>query len=255
MKRRPIPAFLLAAVVLATATLSGCGSSQPLTIQSEPGDIITHTVVNDSVGEDPAMLEMVAPYSEEMISQISEVVGRADVEIREGKPEGPLGTFAAEAMLSVVQGLTDKPVDMALTNNGGLRVPIGPGEITVGKMFELMPFDNMMIVLDLTADQVNQLAQKLAEVGGDPIAGFSFAITSDDKAVEIQVGGEDLDPNRTYRIVTSDYLANGGGPYDVLWEAAERDEVAYLLRDAFTEHLRAIGLVENRTDGLIRRVQ
>ncbi len=234
--------------------LSGCGSSQPLAIQSDPADVVTYTVVNDSVGEDAAMLQLVAPYSEEMASQISEVVGRAEVEIREGRPEGPLGTFAAEAMLSVVQGLTDRPVDMALTNNGGLRAPIGPGEITVGKMFELMPFDNMMIVLDLSAAQVDQLAQELAGVGGDPVAGFSFTITADEKAIDVRVGGEDLDPDRTYRLVTSDYLANGGGPYEVLWEALERDEVAYLLRDAFTEHLRAIGVVENRTDGLIRRV-
>ncbi|MFT4605425.1 MAG: 2',3'-cyclic-nucleotide 2'-phosphodiesterase (5'-nucleotidase family) [Rhodothermales bacterium] len=250
MMRRHFSVLLLTAAVL-----SGCGSSQPLAIQSDPADVITFAVVTDSLGEDAAMVQMVAPYAAEMIAQISEVVGRAEVEIREGQPEGPLGTFAAEAMLSVVQGLTDRPVDMALTNNGGLRVPIGPGEITVGKMFELMPFDNMMIVLDLSAGQVNELAQTLANRGGDPIAGFSFAINADDTAVDIQVGGENLDPNRTYRLVTSDYLANGGGPYEVLWEAKTRDEVAYLLRDAFIEHLRAIGVVENRTDGLIRRVQ
>jgi 2',3'-cyclic-nucleotide 2'-phosphodiesterase (5'-nucleotidase family) len=255
MMLRSFPALLGTTAVVAALVLSGCGSSQPLTIQSDPADIITYTVVNDSVGEDPAMLQMVAPYSEEMDAQISEVVGRAEAEIREGRPEGPLGTFAAEAMLSVVQGLTDRPVDMALTNNGGLRVPIGPGDITVGKMFELMPFDNMMIVLDLSAAQVDELAQRLAGLGGDPIAGFSFTITADEKAADIKVGGKALDPNRTYRLVTSDYLANGGGPYEVLWDAKVRDEVAYLLRDAFTEHLREIGVVENQTKGLIRREQ
>ncbi|NNE70439.1 MAG: hypothetical protein HKN29_08780 [Rhodothermales bacterium] len=250
MIRLRLPLVLLAALLW-----TGCGSSAPLSIQSDPTEAVSFTVVSDSLEGDPAILAMVAPYSREMDAQISEVVGRADAEIREGRPEGPLGTFAANAMLSVVQDMTDRPVDMALTNNGGLRVPIGPGDITVGKMFELMPFDNMMIILDLTADQVRALAARLARGGGDPIAGFSFLITADGGVEDLKVGGAELVEDRIYRLVTSDYLANGGGPYEVMWEVTAREELAYLLRDAFTDHLREIGFIENTTEGLIRRVQ
>lgn len=240
--------------LLLVATLwLGCGSTEPLSIQTHPTEAVSFVVVSDSLEGDPAILAMVAPYSEEMAAQISEVVGRADEEIREGRPEGPLGTFAANAMLHVVQRMTNRPVELALTNNGGLRVPLGPGDITVGKMFELMPFDNMMIVLDLTADQVRALAADLARGGGDPIAGFSFTITANDEVADLRIRGKPVDNARTYRLVTSDYLANGGGPYEVLWEVTEREEVAYLLRDAFTDYLREIGFIENMTEGLIRR--
>ena len=232
--------------------LAGCGSSAPL-LTGTPQEAVSFTVISDSLAPDPAMVALTTPYGETLNAEMNEVIGFANGEIREGRPEGPLGTFAGEAMLSVVQKLVDRPVDMALTNNGGLRVPLGPGPLTVGRMFELMPFENMMIVLDMSAAEVDSLANELADNGGDPIAGFSFVIDGN-RATDVRVAGAPLDPNRTYRLVTSDYLANGGGPYEVLWRVTEREELSYLLRDAFIEHLKAIGTIEPITGGLIRRV-
>ena len=198
---------------------------------------------------------MVAPYRDELAEQISEVIGSTPVELRKGRPEGTLGVFAAEAMLHQVQTVSEEPVHMALTNNGGLRVPIGPGPITVGKMFELMPFENAMIVLELSGAQVDSLAQQLAQGGGDPIAGFSLVIR-DGRAEDVRVGGEPLADDMVYRLVTSDYLANGGGPYSVMWEPSiRREELAYFLRDAFADYLREVGTIEPKLPGLIRIAQ
>lgn len=243
--------LLLGTLLVGLLAASGCRSAAPL-LTGTPQEAVSFTVISDTLSPDPAMVALVAPYAETLNAEMGEVIGVANGEIREGRPEGPLGTFAAEAMLSVVRRLTDRPVDMALTNNGGLRVPLGPGPVTVGRMFELMPFENMLIVLELTAAQVDTLANQLADVGGDPIAGFSFVIQGD-TATDVRVAGLPLDADRTYRLVTSDYLANGGGPYEVLWGVTGREELPYLLRDAFIEHLRAIGTIEPVTGGLIRR--
>jgi 2',3'-cyclic-nucleotide 2'-phosphodiesterase (5'-nucleotidase family) len=240
-------------LLLALFCLAGCGTSLTLVSPPNPGDQVGYTSISDSIQSDPAIAALVAPFAEALVDEISEVIGRAEVEITKGRPEGPLGTFAAEAMLKEVQNVSEDPVDMALTNNGGLRTTIGPGPITVGKMYELMPFDNMMIVLDLSAAQVDSLAQQLARNGGDPIAGFSFVVTPDGRATQLRVGGNTVTDDRAYRLVTSDYLANGGGPYTVLWDPTiHREELAFFLRDAFINHLRRIGNVEDRVDGLIR---
>lgn len=235
--------------------LQACATPHAAVEPAPASTAVTFTEVSATLEPDPELAAMVAPYAEELVERTSEVVGYAEGEIREGRPEGPLGTFAAEAMLSQARKLSDRPVDMALTNNGGLRVPLGPGAITVGKMFELMPFENMMIILDLSAADVDSLAHQLARVGGDPIAGFSFVITPDGRATDVRVSDEPLSPERTYRLVTSDYLANGGGPYEVLWGEQSRQELTFLLRDAFTEHLREIETIRPRVDGLIRREQ
>ena len=143
---------------------------------------------------------------------------------------------------------------MALTNNGGLRATVGPGDISVGRIFELMPFENMLVVLELTGAEVDTLAHQLARNGGDPIAGFSFEIVATSAtARNLMVGGQPVSPDSTYRLVTSDYLADGGGPYEILSSGAlPRQDMAYLVRDAIIEHIRDIQQVKPVLDGRIR---
>jgi 2',3'-cyclic-nucleotide 2'-phosphodiesterase (5'-nucleotidase family) len=236
---------------MAALALAGCRSTETIPLTGEPTEAVSFTVVSDDLAPDEELGALIAPFRDRMIDETATVIGSTPTELRTGRPEGTLGNMAADAMLSVVQDLTDRPVDMALTNNGGLRTPVGPGEITVGKMFELMPFDNVLVIFDLSAAQVDSLSQQLARNGGDPIAGFSFAI-SGHRAVDVRVGGETLEEHRTYRLVTSDYLANGAGPYEVLWSIEAREDLDFLLRDVFIEWVHATGTVTPVLDGRIR---
>ncbi len=208
--------------------------------------------MTDSLPPDPAIEALVAPYREGLQEQIEEVIGEAAGLLEKGTPEGALGNMAADALLHTVNRMVDTPVDMALTNNGGLRVPIQAGPITVGEMFELMPFENMTVVLELTGVQVDSLAQQIARTGGEPIAGFRFAIDPATRtAKNVQVGGAPLDPDRRYRLVTSDYLADGGGRMPALWNPAGRVNLNLLLRDAFIQYVRDKGTIEPVLDGRI----
>ena len=206
----------------------------------------------DSVEADAEMEALVAPYRDRLQSSIEEVIGEATAQLVKGTPESPLGNMAAEALLRVVNRWVDEPVDMSLTNNGGLRTPIPAGPITVGKMFELMPFENMMVVLELDAAQVDSLTQQIARRRGEPIAGFSFVIDATTRrARDILVNGQPLDSSRTYRLVTSDYLANGGGGMPALWTPTGRQDLTMLLREAFIEYVREKKIIEPMLDGRI----
>src|SRR5690606_33834419 len=141
-------------------------------------------------------------------------------------PEGALGNFAADAMRTVAAEALGEPVDIAVTNNGGLRVPIPEGPITVGALFELMPFENALVLLTLSGTQVDSLAGQIARIGGEPVAGLTFTIEEPSRrAVDVRVNGEPVDPGRLYRVVTSDYLADIGGGLPVLSEYRERVDV------------------------------
>jgi 2',3'-cyclic-nucleotide 2'-phosphodiesterase (5'-nucleotidase family) len=215
---------------------------------------VTYTVVADSIREDPEVEALVAPFRQSMGDRIQVVVGEAAGPLSKGWPEGTLGVFAADALLWVARNRVSEPVDMALMNNGGLRVPIAPGPITVGKMFELMPFENMVAVLVLSGKQVEDLAAVIARRGGEPVAGFGFRIelVGDQRvARDVRVGGEPVDPARRYRLVTNDYLANGGDEFAILLDALEREDLPLLVRDAFMEYLRAIQTIEPRLEGRI----
>jgi 2',3'-cyclic-nucleotide 2'-phosphodiesterase (5'-nucleotidase family) len=189
-----------------------------------------------------------------MGEEIGRVIGTADALLAKSIPEGTLGNFATDAMLWAARRAFDGPVDMAMTNNGGLRIPIPPGPITVGQMFELMPFENMLSVLTLSGGQVQELADQLAASRGEPIAGFSFRIEAagDTRAArDILVGGVPLDPAKEYRLVTNDYLASGGGHLNPIHHPLERVDLPVLLRDAFIDYVRDKGVIRAEIEGRI----
>ena len=245
-----IPALLFVLIMFSTA---GCNRSQQVAESAVPISApTTYMEVGDTIPEDPALEALIAPYREKQVALTEEVIAVAAGPVREGDPEGPLGNFAADAMLIAARTHSARPVHLALTNNGGLRAPILEGPVTVGSMFEVMPFENLLTILDLTGQQIDSLAQDIARAGGEPIAGFSFSIDQNPtRAVNILVGNRPLFPDSTYRLVTSDYLANGGGRLQTLWEASDREDLPILLRDTYIEHARRLGTLIPRMEGRI----
>ena len=247
-----VDAYLLIGLILIGLSASGCRSSRDIVLPPSRPSTVSYTVVSDTITSDVALEGLIAPYRQNMQASVSEVIGRTTAPLTKGHPEGSLGNMAADAMLEVVQHLVEKRVDMALTNNGGLRVSDLTGEITVGKIFELMPFDNLMTVLDLNGVQIDSLVHQIARVGGEPVAGFSFTVIDPSGTVqEIKVRGISLDPEKRYRIVTSDYMANGGGNLPVLWEPLAREDLSMLLRDAFLQYIRQTQTISPVLDGRI----
>ena len=105
----------------------------------------------------------------------------------------------------------------------------------VGKIFELMPFDNILVLQKLKGSELQQLLDLIAARGGWPVAGMTMQI-KDKKAINVMVGGKPLDPNAVYSVVNSDFVANGGDNADLL-KALPRDTKGYLMRDALFDYI------------------
>ncbi len=223
----------------------------PLVVVEAP---VSYSLIEESTEGDPALVSLIAPFRDRMDEEIREVIGDVDGVLSKAWPEGTLGNFATDAMLWAANRTHDRPIDMALTNNGGLRVPIGPGPITMGQMYELMPFENMLSVLTLSGSQVQELCDQLAEKRGEPIAGFSFRIVSQGQeriAQDVLVGGEMLDPTAQYRLVTNDYMANGGDSFSALEAPLSRTDLPVLVREAFIGYIREVGTLQPKLEGRI----
>lgn len=250
-----VPAWLLVPLlVVATA----CGTTEPAADESdEPTSRvdISYTQISDSLEQDEEVAALVTPYRDQMEAEVETVIAHAPEELTEGNPEGPLGNLAADALLHHARELSEGPVHMAMTNNGGLRIPIGPGDITVGTVYELMPFENRLVVVTLSGADVVTFAEQIMEIyGGEPIAGFSFRVHANSGDIEdLQIDGAPVDLEAEYRVVTSDYLADGGGP--PVLEEAPREELPMLLRDAFIEYFRDLGTLTAEIEGRIERIE
>lgn len=221
-----------------------------LTVSEAPVDF---TQVGDGIEPAADIEALIAPYRARLGEQLAEVLAHAAGEFRKDDPEGTLENLVADALLDVVQDIAVDTVHVALLNDGGLRVPVSEGPILMRHAYELLPFENYVTVLSLSGSQLERLADEIALTEGEPIAGWTMELDGDD-AVDVRVGGQAIDPARTYRLATVDYLVDGGGTWTVLWEAGAqaREDLDILIRDVFVAYLRERDTVTPELDGRVQ---
>jgi 2',3'-cyclic-nucleotide 2'-phosphodiesterase (5'-nucleotidase family) len=106
----------------------------------------------------------------------------------------------------------DGKVDIAITNKGSLRRSLPAGNITQGEIIMMQPFDNRIVVEDLSGADLAAALDVMAGRNGDGVSQGVDVVydAATKKCTSITINGEPLDANRTYRVATIDYLANGG---------------------------------------------
>ncbi len=189
------------------------------------------------VSEDADINALIAPYKAELDQEMNEVIAVLDHELTKQRPESTLGNFLADIMQVQAEKYTDREVAFAVQNYGGIRVPsVAPGDITKGKVFEIMPFDNSLLILESKGDVVQRLCDKIASSGGWPSSkGLRFVIDGE-KAVDISIMGEALDHDKTYTYALPDYIANGGDGSDFLSQE-KRIDTKKLIREVMIDYL------------------
>jgi 2',3'-cyclic-nucleotide 2'-phosphodiesterase (5'-nucleotidase family) len=198
--------------------------------------------MNTSVEQnDSAVHALLSSYKIQLDSVMNEVVGQTAFALPKepNKTETLLGNFVADACLakgnSRYKPADGKPGQVCILNNGGLRASLPAGNITKGNVFELMPFDNEIVVVTITGARMWDLVKFAAASGGVPIAGMSIGMKPDKTPGTVLVGGVPFDSTKTYKVITSDYLANGGDKMAFLKNPISIEKTGYLIRDAILE--------------------
>ncbi len=188
-----------------------------------------------AVDEDIA--DMVEPYKARLDAEMNKVIGKTERELMKAKPESPMGNFVADLIYEKGKDYYDKNIDFAIVNYGGLRIPNLPkGDITKGRIFELMPFDNMLVVVEMDATTLRQLFGVMATNGGWPISkGVNYGI-KEGQTVDILIHDSPIEEDKVYKVIMSDYLANGGDKLFFLVDK-KRDNLGVLFRDAMLEYI------------------
>ncbi|MDD3405200.1 MAG: hypothetical protein EOM76_02360 [Sphingobacteriia bacterium] len=188
-------------VIFALVSLFACGRTNPKIVSSDFIPVSAVTPV------DTAFHKQLDAFKQQMSHEMDVEIGVSSQNMTAELPEGLLNNFVAETMLEY--GNTIKHTDIAISNMGGLRRDLPEGNITVGIIYELMPFYNKLVFLELKGSEVDSLCQTIAKKGGDVVAGVSLMITQNHQATNIKVEGKPINPDKTYRIITTDYLSEG----------------------------------------------
>ena len=229
MKKNPPFAFLFLLIIITGLSCNTIYQSQSLQYKTYR--------INDGQQKDSSLLNFLQPYSSTVNKTMNDVIGVAAISLEKKQPEGGLGNFMADAFLIMAAEKYNTKVDVAFVNSGGVRLNQLPaGNITTGKIFELMPFDNLLILQKVKGDVLQQVLDLAAAKGGWPIAGLTMQL-KDKKAINVIVGGKPLDLNATYTIANSDFIANGGDNADMLRNVPQITN-GYLMRDALLDYIK-----------------
>ncbi|EGL83079.1 5'-Nucleotidase domain-containing protein [Caldalkalibacillus thermarum TA2.A1] len=207
---------------------------------------------------DETVQAMVDRYTEEMEELLGKVIGYTNTGLsREGRDRGdaPLGNFWTDAMRYAVGS------DIALTNNGGIRDSIAPGEITVRDIYRVEPFQNEMMEYEMTGQAIKDVICFSYERRNQidlQTSGLAYTIITDPMGnlldVELYMDGEPLDLDRTYRVAVNDYIGTGGSGYE--FRGAVRQPSAGYLTNAmisYAEYLMATqGSIDYTSEGRIK---
>lgn len=238
-------------VLLSVITLMSCGTSRDHQQHELTGYDEKNVTIGADVEDDQDIADYIHPYVREMQKEMGRVITKAEASLERGQPEGALGNLIADLTRSRASSELRTNVDIAVINNGGLRIPLPPGDITVGMVYELMPFDNIIAVLTMSGEQVMQMADELAACGGEPISGMRMRIRNGN-ATDVLVGSSEVNPERTYLVATNNWMADGGGCVPSLWNPLERNDLPLLIREAIMDHFGSRETISPRIDNRIR---
>lgn len=203
--------------------------------------------VDETIPNDPAVEAAIAPYTAK-VRELDAPIGKLAGELKKGgMGAGSLGNFVADAIRLRSELKLGKPVLLAITNSGGLRKnEIAEGNLSSNDIYQLLPFENALVALDLTGEQLQRFLNVVVK-HRDAQSGARITYRTNEKkeneVVAVKLGvsgaGAEIDPQATYTIVTIDYLVKRGGDYQILQEAKNVRPLNLSIRDVVLDYVKA----------------
>ena len=238
-----------------------------LTIDQNTGDVVgfeaeTDTVYTQEVTADARVQRIVDRCAREVQRALGEVVGEAASPITRGTGETEMGNFVTDAMRDYALHI-DPEVDFAFTNSGGLRADIDQGPITLEEIYAVLPFNNTIVLMDLTGAQVIQVLEEGADhpsYGTVQVSGLEWTYDANapfgSRVTEVRLpDGQLIDPTATYTIATNNFMAAGGDQFTTLTQGTNVVDTQVNLVDAVVHYLELYSPVDPQVEGRLTTCQ
>lgn len=220
-------------ILLLLIGISSCQKKQWIVTQYTS----TKIAIDSAIPTNSDYNAVVEIYKEKMNAEMNAVIGQAEQTMQVYRPESPLSNLCADIFRSTASSHLKENVDIAIVNMGGLRTELPGGNITVGKIFEVLPFENKLYILWLKGDKLAELFEIFAVVGGEGVSGIEMGI-KDGKALNPIVGGFPVDHERVYTVATNDFLAGGNDKLLPLAEYEKFEDTGLMIRDIVINHIK-----------------
>lgn len=212
--------------------------------------------INDSLPEYQPIEDFVKPYREHIQTDLNKVLCFNPVYLPHTQENlnTALGNMMADAIYEqanpVFNKIGGKNIDFVLLNFGGIRSTVSAGEVTTKTAYELMPFENNIVVVELPYEALMELENYLiTDRKAHPVSSqFHLELDKSGHAKTFTINNKVPDKKSTYRVATSDYLLNGGDNMNFLKNNTGVTPVNYMIRKALIDYFTAIDTIKATID-------
>ena len=212
-------------------------------------------ILTDSIDEKQALQRFITEYKEQLEVDMDEVIGRSEKELTKNETESTLGNFIADVMRMRSNKYYDGEVDAAVVALGELQGTLPAGELQIRDVYEVVPFDNTIHILELSGDQIMRVFKVLAK-RKDLAVSNSLVIIKNDKVEQVFVGGRLVDHDKKYIVAISNKLTEVGDGLLFLKDLEQLKHLEIRSRDLVIDHIKALDFAGEKIDaGIEGRVK
>ncbi|MFA7445255.1 MAG: 5'-nucleotidase [Flavobacteriaceae bacterium] len=216
--------------------------------------------IDEKIASSPALEKVIEPYRTHINKDLDSVLAYCPetLDKNHGKWSTAIGNLLADVTLQKADQLFQKrhqqQVAICLLNHGGIRATLPKGNVTTRTAFEIMPFENNLVIAALKGEQIEEMVDYFIKgKKAHPVSGIEIVLTPDEKSYEsIAIQGKLLDKKQTYFVATSDYLITGGDNMTFFAKATSTYDMDYKLRNLIIDYFKETDTIPVIKDNRVR---
>lgn len=239
MKVRCTKQMFFSALLTGVVICTGCSSGYSVVLVE--GSRVAMTEVYDRRVDEDAV-QILKVYKDSVDAVMTPIIGYATEKLRAYRPESPLSNLIADVLREGAELKTGIRPEIGVMNMGGIRNILNAGAITFGSIYEISPFQNALVIVDLKGESLKKLFEQMAAVHGEGLSGANLVISKDGELLSAKVNGKEIDLQKEYKVATIDYLAEGNDHLEAFKEATNKTVPSdAILRDLFIDYVKRCG--------------
>ena len=238
--------FLLLGIALISLTACKTTSLQVANVQTQK-----NISINNELKNDEEFVKIIEPYKQKLDKEMNQKISHTNVDLTKQGDNSNLGNLLADYTFDGADEWAkknlQKNVDAALINIGGIRTTIGQGDILLKSVFEVMPFENEVIIVKMKGSDLQGLFGYYAKTQVNNPVSHLYIETNSGQLTKTLINRKEVNPTQDYYIATSDYLALGGDNMK-FFAKGEAISTGIKLRDLFIDYFKKNPEVVANTD-------
>jgi 2',3'-cyclic-nucleotide 2'-phosphodiesterase (5'-nucleotidase family) len=234
-------------VIFLTFFLVASCSKQQYRVSKIEGKKIT---ITDKEIQESDIENYIKPYREHINRELDSVLAYCPVTLDKGtgKWQTTIGNMMADVTLQrgnlIFKAREKKTIDICILNHGGIRSILPKGNVSARTAYEIMPFENSLVVIALKGEHIFELVNYfIATKKPHPLSGITFTISTDNIAKYILVQGKPVEKDAIYYVATNDYLSNGGDNMNFFKNGTQKFDLDYKIRNILIDYFKEVDTI------------